>query len=131
MVVEKQHKIYKAGYTLELIGGDILYLIFDGTVKVDLAKAKIIRDVVLDMCKGNLFKTIVDFRGVSGVTNQEARQFMSKNENFKNLKLCDAFITDSFSTSVIIGMYIKLFTPKTPTKTFSNFDEALKWVESI
>lgn len=131
MVDENNIKTYHSGFTIEYINNDIIYIVFDGTVRVDLTKAKKIRDLVMDIVKNKDFKTIVDFRGVFGVTDQNAREFMSKKEHFNNQKLCDAFITDSFSTNMLIGVYIKVFNPSIPTKTFSSFDEARGWVKNF
>ena len=129
MVAKQIKRIVKVGYSIDLFPDNIMHLIFDGTAKVDLNKAKEIRDDVLMLSKGEKFRGILDFRGVSGVTTLESRQFMSKEENFNNLKICDAFVTVSYTTSILIGIYIKLFTPNTPTKAFSNLDDALTWIK--
>lgn len=106
-------------------------MVLDGTKLIEKEDAIHIRDLVLELVENKKFKVLIDFRGVSSATNMEARKFVSNNKNFKNLKICEAFITDSFSTSMLIAIYIRLFSPKTPTKSFSNFDEAIKWVKSF
>ena len=131
MPYQSKPKIYNSGYTLELIEEDIVCLVLDGTKLIEKEDAIQIRDLVLELVDNKKFKVLIDFRGVNSATNMEARKFVSNNKNFKYLKICEAFITDSFSTSMLIGMYIKLFTPKTPTKSFSNFDAAIKWVKSF
>ena len=98
---------------------------------INLIKAKKLRDEVLKLVKGKSFKTIIDFRNVSSVTTVETRKFMSNNENFNNLKLCDSFITNSYTTSMLIGFYLKIFKPAVVTKSFSTFGDALDWVEKF
>lgn len=127
-MVKENHKV---GYKLELLDDNVIYLVLDKMCKIGLIEAKVLREEVLIIANEKPFRTIVDFRGVTGVTNQEARQFMSLNENFKNLKLCDAFITESYSTSMLIGFYLKIFKPNVPTKSFSTFDEAFSWVNNF
>ena len=131
MAAIKENKIYKAGYTLELISTNTLYLKFDGTSKIDLTKVKDMKSIVLEQLNHKPFKNIVDFGSNSGILTNEAKQFIAKDKDYNRLKICDALITNSFTTSVLIGIYINLFKPKTPTKTFSNFDDALKWVSSF
>lgn len=131
MIVSKNDKIFNAGYSIELLQDNVIYLIFDGTVQIGIERAKNIRDTVMELVSSNKFSTIVDFRGVSGVTNLEAREFMANCEHFNFQKTCDAFLTDSFSTNMLISTYIKIFKPKIPTEIFDNFDEALAWVKSF
>lgn len=131
VVSVKNEIIIKNGYSLELYSGNLIHLKFEPNAKVDLEKAKQIRDNALLLAKGENFKGILDFRGVSNVTSVESREFMSNPVNFNNLKVCDAFITDTYTTSFLIGIYIKVFAPKTPTKAFSNFEKALKWAQTF
>lgn len=124
---EKQTRDYK----LELLDNSVVYLLFNEGCEINLIKAKKLRDEVLKLVKGKSFKTIIDFRNVSSVTTVETRKFMSNNENFNNLKLCDSFITNSYTTSMLIGFYLKIFKPAVVTKSFSTFGDALDWVEKF
>ena len=131
MHIDKEHRIYNAGYTLELLADDIVYIAFDGVTVIDLEIAKRIKEFVLELVEGRKFKSILDFRGVEGVTNMDSRKYMADNNNFNNLKICDAFVTDKVSTNLLIAMYLKLFTPETPTEVFGNMEDAKEWVNSF
>lgn len=127
----KENKIYKPGYTLELMDNNVLYLKIDGTAKITLDKVKELKKIVLEVVENNRFKNIVDFGKNSGVLTTEAKKFIANDKEFIKLKICDALITSSFTTSFLIGAYINIFKPKTPTKTFSDFDSALEWANKF
>lgn len=131
MVAIKSNKIYKSGYTLELINSNTIYLKIDGTSKIDLSKAETITNEALLLVDNKPFKNIVDFGNNSGILTNEAKKYIATNKTLKELKICDALITSSFTTSILIGIYINIFSPTTPTKTFSNFDEAISWVNTF
>lgn len=116
---------------MELLPDNTLYLNFDGTKYIDEVEVIKIKELALDLVDYKPFKNIVNFGGKSGILSNEAKKFISSDSDFKRLKICDALITSSFTTTVLIGFYIKLFNPVTPTKSFSTFDEALSWVESF
>ena len=129
MLAQTTDRIYKAGYTIESLSENTLYLKIDGTSKIDLKEAQEIKKLALKILGGQPFKNMVDFGNNSGVLTTEAKRFIASDPDLQKLKICDALITNSLTTTILIGAYIRLFNPVTPIKTFDNLTDAKAWVE--
>lgn len=124
-------KILKEGYSIELISDDILHLKIDGSCEIDLAKAKEIKVLVLELIENKPFKNLVEFNNKPGILSSEAKSFIANDPDFARLKLCDALITKSLAISVLIGLYVKFFKPITTTRSFTDYRDALIWARTF
>ena len=127
----KKGKIEKPGYSIELISNDIIYVKFDGSVKIDLPKAKVLKQEILQLVNNKPFKNLVEFNNKSGILTSEAKKFNAFDLDFKRLKICEALVTKSFSTAMLIGFFLKVVVPKTPTKAFTHYKDALIWFRTF
>jgi len=59
--------------------------------------------------------------------SNETRDFMVSLERMQ-VTLADAFVIHTFPQKLIGNFYLKMNTPKKPTKMFSSDSEALKWL---
>ena len=131
MVFEILHTTKKEGYVMDFYPDNIVYVKFDGATKITLDKIKELKKDGFDQFKGKKFRSITDFRNTIDVLTDEAKKFVANDPEFNKFKICEALITTSFLTSFLFGIYLKVFKPKTITKSFSNFDDALKWIEKF
>ena len=118
-------------YSLTMYFDDIMCLKIKEGIELNLEETKGIVEAGLELAGHKKFKVITDFRVTNNsnkVFSDEAKIFVGKDEYFNSFKICDAFILNSFLHSIIAGVYIKFTQPLTPTRVFSNFDEALEWV---
>ena len=127
VVVSIVDTINKKGYSIDLYPDNIIHLKFDGKEKITLEKMIEVKNVGLEFLKYQKFKSIVDFRGVSGILSEKAKKYVANDPEFNHYKICDAILTNSYTTSFLIGIYLQFFKPKSLTKAFSNFDDAFEW----
>ena len=118
-------------YTLELIEeGIVLLQYFDG-VKSDLAMEKDIMKRSLELSNGGRFYNIIAMKDMLGSMTDEAMEFSAKDEKWAHLRICDAIFTNSLVVSFIVGTYIKIYKPITPTQVFNKYEDALAWAKKL
>ena len=131
MVLEISKSISKTGYSIDLYPGNILHLKFDGKEQITLSKIIEIKEVGLEFLGHQKFRSIVDFRGISGILTEKAKKYVANDPEFNSYKICDAILTDSYTTSFLIGIYLQFFKPKSVTKAFTSFDKAYNWASKF
>ena len=124
-------KISNPGYTIEFIDVNTILTTIDGTKTIDLNEAKKLKVIALNFCNNKPFKNIVNFGNHTKILTTEAKEFIASDKDYQRLKICDALITNSLVTTLLIGVYTKFLLNKTPTKTFSNFKDANDWVNTF
>lgn len=131
MELELINTVHKFGCTFHLYNNDILYLKFDKGSYIDDTQIKEFVDFGLNFMNKSKFRVITDFRNSSGVFSEEAKKFVAGDSYFNSFKICDSFLLDSYLSSMLAGIYLKFFKPLTPTKAFTNMEDAIKWSLTI
>ena len=74
------------------------------------------------------YKMVIDLSAENCKISQEAMNYISENVDVDPLKLKEAIIVNSYMKSLLIGVYMRINKPKTPTKSFSSMEKALEWI---
>ena len=105
----------------------ILVLKFKGKTKLDLAATKRLVKFGIEFISNEKRKVITDFTGLKNVFDEPSRKFVANDEALNKVKISDAFVIDSYVSSMLAGIYLRLFKPLTITKVFSNFEDTYRW----
>ncbi len=65
--------------------------------------------------------------GKYSTVTPEARE-LAASESFSTRRIALAFVTDDLAQRLLVNFFIKFNKPNTPTKLFSNEDDAKKWL---
>jgi hypothetical protein len=115
---------YVIGYHDEL--NDVYYFVFKSELKVNLKIAEEIVENRIDFTNNKEYYLIIDVSKITSV-NSEARSYLQHPENGAKNLLGSAFIASNPLSALIANIFVK--TPNiTPSKFFSNKEEALKWI---
>lgn len=106
------------------IENGILFFIYKDDIDIDLnAAIKIVEDRINYQNHKN-YPVLADFRKVK--INKEGRDYLAK-AGSKNVTAC-AVLTDSPVNKIMANFYLKIDKPVTPTKMFTEKEEAIKWL---
>ena len=117
-------------YKLLLFGKEILYLAYIDDADIDLAKIKEIKKVGLNFVNNEPFYSIVNMKNIYGAMSNEAKDFIAKDKELLDLKICEAIIVNSLAMKILIKGYFMMFRPSTNTKVFNKMSTAIEWLES-
>ncbi|WP_299109443.1 hypothetical protein [uncultured Winogradskyella sp.] len=120
IAIENEYASYK------LIDG-ILYVTYTKDVILDLPAAVYIVKERLSIHEGLYLPVLCDVRHIKEV-NKAARSYLAIEGSI--LVKAVAFIVDSPVSEMLSEFYLRTNTPTIPTKAFSNFDLALKFLNS-
>ena len=81
-----------------------------------------VNDIYKDFGEKNKFENRV------AISPEEAKNYVAHDPQFNGVKICDAFVIDSYISSILAGIYLRFFKPLTKTKVFSKLDDAIGWV---
>lgn len=73
-----------------------------------------------------LYFSMHEFLGI----NDEARRYATSDEGVK-YTLATTVLVDNLAKKLLMNFFMNMFTPKVPTKGFSNREDALLWLEKI
>ena len=128
MNITEIETIVKDGYSYKVYPNNIIYIKYDDGVFVDIHLMKEVVNVILNTFKNQKFRTVIDFSNNTGKMSEEAKRFSASDEKLNKYKTCEALVTNSYTISILIGLYVSFFKPKSPTKSFSKINDALEWV---
>jgi len=75
------------------------------------------------------YYAVIDTRALFTVCN-DIRQFYSESKSIK-YRYADAFIIDSLAVRLLVNFYISFNKPLIPTKTFTNLEDAMLWINEL
>ena len=108
--------------------GIIENIIFEKTaVDVDLAKEMKIAN--LSLANETEYAVLVLAEPMTSIS-PEARTYIAS-EYYQKITLAKAILVGSLAQRIITNFYMRFNKPKTPTSSFNNRDEALKWLRSF
>lgn len=88
-------------------------------------------NAVSKLTNGGRYCTIFDARNITiGHVSSKAFRYHSIN-NFNKNKMGEAIVLNSIGIRILANFYLNVFKPEVPTKIFTNFEEARKWLRKI
>lgn len=74
---------------------------------------------------------IVDMRHALGSFSIDVAKFLANNPVLNSIRLCEAFITSSINTKLLVHSYKRIFEPTTPFQIFDNPEQAINYCLTI
>jgi hypothetical protein len=108
---------------------EVLHFVMVENVHLDYDDAIDNALVIKRLTAGKPTLKLVDAR-VSWTMDKKAQTFLRSNE-VKEQTIARAVVKNSFIDSLLINFFSGLSKPKVPTKIFTNYDEAYKWLLSM
>lgn len=96
--------------------------------KEDIIEVTTLREKLI----GNIpYHSVTDF--TDGLINmsKEAKKYVAKTSLSNNMRLSDSFIVKSMARKIELDIYLKIMKPKVKSKTFSDLESALKWIDQL
>ncbi len=124
--------------TYKFDGGEVS-LIKDNVLLIEYEKSRVITTRNLFNLKslrekliGNRsFYTITDTRAGFINLSIEAKAYVADANNSSKYRLGDAILVDSFAKKIEVELYMRFYKPVVKTKTFTDLNKALCWVERL
>lgn len=98
-------------------------------IELDVDDGHEMRKYFLELSKGNKFAVLTDATNFFS-TSSELRNLLASKE-FTALRFATAIVTQSMASKIIGNFFIKVNKPATPTKLFSNEEQALEWLNHL
>ncbi len=111
--------------------GDYIHVQFKDMSIIDEDEAKIVADHIVDLCDKKALPFITNGLGITIRMNNSARNFFAQYKPLLDVRKGQALLVNNMPSKLLAGFYIKYHKPADPTKIFTNFDEALKWIRSL
>lgn len=108
---------------------DVLHMVMREGVKLDYEDALDNFLVIRTLSAGKPVLKLIDSRN-SWSIDKKAREFVKGKEVLENT-VARAVVKNSFISILMAGFFAKLNAPKVPTKVFTDYDEAYKWLISM
>jgi|GEM_PF-2693190 len=103
---------------------------FKDNVDVNIAEAKELVKVSLEMVGETPFYLLVDARDIYSSMDHEARKYISEHKEYNRLNIAQAIVVNNMPIRLIASAYYKFYPHANPVKIFSKMDEAKKWLFS-
>jgi len=113
------------------LSDNILFIKYN---QLDLIEKKDIIEVtkLREKLIGNIpYHSVTDF--TDGLINmsKEAKKYVAKTSLKNNTRLSDSFIVKSMARKIELDIYLKILKPKVKSKTFSDLESALNWINKL
>ncbi|MCB9187372.1 MAG: hypothetical protein H6601_11600 [Flavobacteriales bacterium] len=120
---------HKSGI-ISLDGNGIVYYRATADEMNDISDLKAILDLMETATKGNPLLIMMLLNEHQFLMTKEARNFFNEYEKAKELIRAEAVVTNSLSNGILYSLLDRLHQPVFPFKSFTNEDEAVKWLLS-
>jgi len=114
---------------VQLFGSKLVRIEVFGETTIGKKEAKELNDAVGVLSKGKEILVLMLADELAQV-DKEAMDFSASPEGQKYTK-GDAMVVRSITQRISANLYLKLFRPKKPSKTFNSEEDAIKWLFSI
>ncbi len=108
---------------------NIVHVVLHPKVKIDYEDALDNALVLKNLSNNKPILKLIDLRG-NGTIEKKAQKFIDSVEVKANT-IARAVLKGSALNSIVVNFFIKINKPETPTKIFSNYDEAYAWLLSF
>ena len=115
---------------VELKNG-FLHVQFTDMSNVDLEEAKIIANNIIDLCDGTPYPFITNGLGITIRMDNAARDLFASYPPLIEVRKAQALLVNNMPSKLLANFFIKYHKPLNPTKIFTNYDEAVEWLEEL
>jgi hypothetical protein len=105
----------------------ILYCTFlnnNTNYNFDLSRAQLYKKAIITLCAGKAMPFLYDLRNTRGTFTISAANFLAKNLQLVNLRISEAFVTNTLGMQLLIATYKRLYDPITPFAIFKDLQLA-------
>ena len=90
-----------------------------------------IRKIAKDLCNSDKQLILTDVSDQYLGISTRARKFMSKSEDNVDIRMAEAYVTNSLPMKIIINHYVNSNQPRNQVETFDSREEAVEWLRQI
>ena len=76
-------------------------------------------------------RAIVNLKNIFGIMENEAKEFVAKNEELNNLKIVEILLINSFPMRILTRGYLQINKPKTKTIIVESIDELIEQLKNM
>jgi hypothetical protein len=120
--------LYSATITFD--SSHVLLVTFKNDVEVDVTEMIKLVDVSLEMVNKTPFYLLVDARNILSTISHEAREYITKHEEYTRLNIAQAIIVNNMPVKILANFYMKFYNQPSPVKLFGDFNEGRTWLLS-
>ena len=109
---------------------DILYCQINNKnpkYKLDLDGVKLYINAIVKLCNGKAMPFLIDVRDSRGTFSPSAANMFSKATELAEIKISEAFISNSIGSKLLISSYKRIYDPVTPFNIFTDMVTALEY----
>ena len=110
---------------------DTFLIRFKSDKLVGIQEAKIMNDKLMSLANGKSFYFIVDALNVQSNMTTEAQKYFSKESEIAHYNLGMGILLNNLPIRLTASVFMKFHKPIYPTKIFSNYADALRWIDSL
>ncbi len=126
MAVEK----VRSRVAVQWIGEDgLAYLIFDVDAEIELSDAKEIVNNIATRHPDGKYPLLIDVCRIRSISAEARDYFVSASA--QKYRIAEALIVETTASRLFAGFYIRFHKPESPSKLFTNREEALFWLKSF
>jgi len=119
------------GGEVALIENNILLIEFDSTQLITIKNILNLKKLRITLLGNQPFYTITDSRSGHLKLSDEAKVFIADENNSSDMRFGDAILVDSLAKKIEIELYILFNRPKVKTKSFTELNKAICWINTI
>jgi|GEM_PF-1945221 len=119
------------GGEVALIENNILSIEYDTTQLITIKNILNLKKLRLTLLGNQPFYTITDARNGHLKLSDEAKLFISDDNNSSKMRFGDAILVDSLAKKIEVELYILFNKPKVKTKSFTELNKAICWINTI
>lgn len=124
-------KIKSSNSALIELEDDFIHIRFTDMSIIGLDEAKQVADDIIELCDGTPYPFITNGLGITIRMNKNARDFFASYEPLVKVRKSQALLVNNTPSKLLANFFIKYHKPVNPTKIFTKYDEALKWIKSL
>ena len=119
------------GGEVTLIEGNILLIKYNTTSLTTIRNIFNLKRLRQTLIGNQPFYTITDATKGRTKFSDEARAFVSEDNQSSKNRHADAILVDSLIKRIEVKLYILINKPKVTTKAFTDLNQAISWINSI
>lgn len=108
-----------------------IHIVFKDMSVIRKEEAKIVADDIIELCDGVPHPFITNGLGISIRMNKDARDFFASYRPLIKVRKGQAILVNNTPSKLLANFYIKYHQPLKPTKIFTKFDDAIKWINKL
>lgn len=124
-------KIKSSNSALVELEDNYIHIRFNDMSIIGIDEAKQVADDIIELCDGTPYPFITNGLGITIRMNKNARDFFASYEPLVKVRKSQALLVNNTPSKLLANFFIKYHKPVNPTKIFTKYDEALKWIKSL